>query len=87
MRSKTKSHGFGSDSSKRCDVQRVRVRLDWLGTDVWYSTVLWVYWMKGPPKKTRSTDLILVLILLRHLTNSFQTLARLVLCAKYLSTF
>ena len=52
MRSKTKSHGFGSDRSKRCDVQRVRVRLDWLGTDVWYSTVLWVYWMKGPPEKS-----------------------------------
>ena len=48
MRSKKKSHGFGSDRSKRCHFQRVRVRLDWLGTDVWYSTVLWVYWMIGP---------------------------------------
>ena len=57
--------------------------------DLWYSTVLWVYWIIGSSwkKKAHSTDLILVLILFRTSRNLFQTLAKFVLCTKYLFTF
>ena len=58
--------------------------------DLWYSTVLWVYWIirsSWKKKKTHLTDWILVLILFRTSRNLFQTLAKFVLCTKYLFTF
>ena len=99
MRSKRKSNGFASDPSKWCDVELKclfsvsgSALIGW-GTEcairsmLFHSSLGLLNNRVLLKKKADSTDLILILILFRTSRNLFQTLAKFVLCTKYLFTF
>ena len=99
MRSKRKSNGFASDPSKQCDVELKclfsasgSALIGWgpgckIRSMIFHSSLRLLDDRALLKKKAHLTDLILVLILLSTSRNLFQTLAKFVLCTKYLFTF